>query len=105
MTSTPHQPAPQRTTSSVRLRFSATQRPSIGANSPGCDWATASTQKTAIIAASHGAVRMFDLTYVRRPLPRVAAIVVVLTFVLLVLPTAAIALALGSGLLPLPYEL
>jgi len=48
---------------------------------------------------------MIDPAYVRRPLPRVAGIVVVLTFVLLVLPTAAVALALAIGLLPLPYEL
>src|SRR5262249_22175727 len=74
-------------------------------NSPDRNWATASTQRSAIIVASYGAARMIDPAYVRRPLPRVAGIVVVLTFVLLVLPTAAVALALAIGLLPLPYEL
>src|SRR5712691_3186367 len=41
----------------------------------------------------------------RRRAPSVAAVVPALTFFLLVLPAALVAIALGAGLRPLPYEL
>jgi Predicted membrane protein (DUF2306) len=57
------------------------------------------------MVAAKGPARMTDLPYSDRRLPPVAAVVLVLTFILLVLPTALVAIALGLGMRPLPYEL
>ena len=48
---------------------------------------------------------MTDFPYPSRRAPSVSAVVLTLIFLLLVLPTALVAFALGFGLRPLPYEL
>jgi hypothetical protein len=65
------------------------------------------TQNVATIAAVNGTVRMSDLLVDngRRRMPSVAAVVLALTVCLLVLPVALMAIALGAGWRPLPYDL
>ena len=107
VTSTPHQPSPQSDRSSVRLWFSAAQRPSKG-GSPSAI-ATPATQNAASIvpATELPSVRMTDLVHVtaRRGLSPVTAVILALIASLLMIPVALVAIALGLGLLQLPYEL
>ena len=65
------------------------------------------TQNAATIVAANGPARMTDLPYLNghRRLPSVAAIILALTLSLLVLPAALVAITLGLGLRPLPYQL
>jgi hypothetical protein len=65
------------------------------------------TQNVATIAAVNGTVRMSDLLVDngRRRMPSAAAVVLAITLCLLVLPAALVAITLGLGLRPLPYEL
>jgi Predicted membrane protein (DUF2306) len=65
------------------------------------------TQNAATIVAPSGPARMTDLPYLvgHRRLPSAAAIILALTLSLLVLPAALVAITLGLGLRPLPYEL
>jgi hypothetical protein len=67
--------------------------------------ATSATQIAATIAATNGPARMTELPYFDRRSSPVAAVLLALTFVLLVLPAALVAIALGAGVWPLPYEL
>src|SRR5262249_54924968 len=98
--------SPQRERSSVRLWLSATQRPS------NVRWlsafATPATQNVASMTeATEPSVRMTDLVHAtaRRGLSPVTAGIIVLFASLLVIPVALVAIALGLGLLQLPYEL
>src|SRR5262245_55049031 len=108
VTSTPHQLSPQSDRSSVRLWFSAAQRPSSSCQSVSAI-ATPATQNAASIvpATELASLRMTDLvhTTARRGLSPVTAVVLVVIASLLVIPVALVAIALGLGLLQLPYEL
>jgi hypothetical protein len=66
--------------------------------------ATPATQNVATIVAVN---RMSDLSAIGgwRRVPVLATVVLVVTVLLLVLPAALVAIALGAGLLPLPHEL
>jgi Predicted membrane protein (DUF2306) len=114
LTSTPHQPSAHREMSSVNFSvaethiLSDTQRPAMSAClSSGSAIAMPATQNAATIVAANGPARMTDLPYLRanRRLPSAAAIILALTLSLLVLPAALVAITLGLGLRPLPYEL
>src|SRR5262245_1905619 len=106
VTSTPHHPSPQRNRSSVRLWFSAAQRPSSGQSVSA--FVTPATQNVASMTeATEPSIRMTDLVYAtaRRGLSPVTAVILVLILSLLVVPVALVAIALGLGFLQLPYEL
>jgi hypothetical protein len=116
-TSTPHQPSPHGDMSNVIRSLaeihalSETQRPATSAGLMGVSAiAMPATQTAATIVAANGPLvtaRMTDLPYLsgHRRLPSVAAIILALILSLLVLPAALVAIALGLGLRPLPYEL
>jgi len=117
VTSTPHQLSPQSDRSNVRLWFSAAQRPSRGQSASAI--ATPPTQNAASIVAATdlASPRMTNMAHVdlahlnlahvaaRRRLPPVIAVILALIVCLLVIPAAVLAIALGLGLLQLPYEL
>jgi Predicted membrane protein (DUF2306) len=117
VTSTPHQLSPHRDRSNVRLWFSAAQRPSRGQSASAI--ATPPTQNAASIVAATdlASPRMTNMAHVdlahlnlghvaaRRRLPPVIAVILALIVCLLVIPAALLAIALGLGLLQLPYEL
>jgi|SRR5262245_7050900 len=117
VTSTPHQLSPQGDRSNVRLWFSAAQRPSRGQSVSAI--ATPPTQNTASIVAATALAspRMTNMAHVdlahlnldhvvvRRRLPPVIAVILASIVCLLVIPAALLAIALGLGLLQLPYEL
>ena len=116
-TSTPHQPSPHRDMSNVIRSLaeihtlSETQRPAMSAGLMGVSAiAMPATQNAATMVALNEPLvtaSMTDLPYVtgHRRLPSVAAIILALILSLLVLPAAVVAIALGLGSRPLPYEL
>ena len=111
VTATPHQPSPHREMSNVTF-LSDVQRPARSSVVTGGVWASATpaTQNAAkVVAIARGAMTdvIQDLIQVMRPRwPRpTTKVVFALIVFLLATPVALVALALGFGLLPLPYEL
>jgi hypothetical protein len=109
VTSTPHQPSPQRETSRVSFCFSDNQRP---ANSTGVTAAIAIpvTQHAVTMPTANKFLTtapMIDFARIegRRMVSSVVAILIGLVFAFLGISTVLFALASGLGLLPLPYPL